>query len=87
MLVRYFAAAAAAAGTDEEHVRTSTVLSRRDLEQLLTRLHPVAPEGERTLAQVMPRCALLVDGIVARDPEAPLAPGATVDVLPPFAGG
>ncbi|RLY94387.1 molybdopterin synthase sulfur carrier subunit [Kocuria tytonicola] len=87
MLVRYFAAAAAAAGTDEEHVSTSTVLNRTDLEQLLVTLHPVAPEGERTLAQVLPRCSLLVDGITARDPATPLAPGATVDVLPPFAGG
>ena len=87
MLVRYFAAAAAAAGTDEEHVRSTTVLSRTDLEQLLVTLHPVAPEGEPTLAQVLPRCSLLVDGTAVRDPATPLAPAATVDVLPPFAGG
>ncbi|WP_330445487.1 MoaD/ThiS family protein [Kocuria rhizophila] len=87
MLVRYFAAAAAATGTEEEHVATATILTREDLEQLLVSLHPVAPPGEPTLARVLPRCSWLVDGVTARDPRAPLAPGATVDVLPPFAGG
>ncbi|WP_368410544.1 MoaD/ThiS family protein [Kocuria sp.] len=85
--MRYFAAAAAATGIDEEHVETTTVVTRTDLEQLLVTRHPVAPAGERTLAQVLPQCSLLVDGVATRDPSAPLAPGATVDVLPPFAGG
>ncbi|MGX5670770.1 MoaD/ThiS family protein [Kocuria rhizophila] len=87
MRVRYFAAAAAAAGTDEEHVATPLALSRTDLAQLLVSLHPVAPPGEPVLAQVLPRCSWLVDGVAAKDPLSPVAPGATVDVLPPFAGG
>lgn len=85
--MRYFAAAAAAAGTDEEHVATPSAVSRTDLQQLLVSLHPVAPHGEPTLAQVLPRCSWLVDGVAAKDPLSPVAPGATVDVLPPFAGG
>lgn len=87
MRVRYFAAAAAAAGTDEEHVVTPSALSRTDVQQLLVSLHPVAPPGEPALAQVLPRCSWLVDGVAAKDPLSPVAPGATVDVLPPFAGG
>ena len=85
--MRYFAAAAAAAGTEEEHVGTTTALTRSELQQLLIALHPVSPPGERTLAQVLPQCSWLVDGVASRDPQSPLAPGATVDVLPPFAGG
>lgn len=87
MLVRYFAAAAAAAGVEQEEVAVDTVLSRSELQRVLVDLHPVAPAGEKALAQVLPQCSWLVDGTAARDPEAPIAPSATVDVLPPFAGG
>lgn len=87
MLVRYFAAAAAAAGVPEEHVASHTAVTRDELQQLLVSLHPVPPAGEPALAQVLPRCSWLVDSVAARDPRAPVSPGATVDVLPPFAGG
>ena len=87
MLVRYFAAAAAAAGVEQEEVAAATALPRSELQQVLVNRHPVAPAGEKTLAQVLPQCSCLVDGTAARDPEAPIAPSATVDVLPPFAGG
>jgi len=30
---------------------------------------------------------VLVDGVASTDPATPVADGATVDVLPPFAGG
>jgi molybdopterin synthase sulfur carrier subunit len=33
------------------------------------------------------RCSFLCDGIAVRDAGMALAPGQTVDVLPPFAGG
>ncbi|GAA2043276.1 MoaD/ThiS family protein [Yaniella flava] len=40
----------------------------------------------QTTAQVISRCSVLVDGVRA-NPQTQLADGATVDVLPPFAGG
>ncbi|WHF22399.1 hypothetical protein QJS66_20195 [Kocuria rhizophila] len=84
--VRYFAAAAAAAGTEEEHVATPLALSRTDLAQLLVSLHPVAPPGEPPSRRCPP--LLVARGRRGRqDPHSPAAPGAAVDVLPPFAGG
>lgn len=87
MLIRYFAAAAASAGTEQEEVAADMTMTRSELQQVLTNLHPVAPEGEKTLAQVLPQCSWLVNGVAHKDPEAAIAPAATVDVLPPFAGG
>ncbi len=37
--------------------------------------------------EVLEQCSLLIDGERARGPETAVPPGATVDVLPPFAGG
>lgn len=62
-------------------------MTRSELQQVLTTLHPVAPEGEKTLAQVLPHCSWLVNGVAHKDPGSAIAPAATVDVLPPFAGG
>ena len=87
MLVRYFAAAAAAAGTEQEEIVSETTMTRSELQQVLTNLHPVAPAGEKTLARVLPQCSWLVNGVRQRDPQGSIAPAATVDVLPPFAGG
>jgi molybdopterin synthase sulfur carrier subunit len=36
---------------------------------------------------VLTACSFLVDGTQTRDRSVALAPGAVVDVLPPFAGG
>jgi molybdopterin synthase sulfur carrier subunit len=36
---------------------------------------------------VLDRSSYLVDGVAWHDRAAPLPPAATVDVLPPFAGG
>lgn len=87
MLIRYFAAAAASAGTEQEEVAAESVMERSELQQVLTTLHPVAPAGEKTLAQVLPQCSWLVNGVAVRDPHASIVPSATVDILPPFAGG
>ncbi|MBD2764296.1 MoaD/ThiS family protein [Kocuria sp. cx-455] len=87
MLVRYFAAAAASAGTEQEEVVAHATMTRSELQQVLTTLHPVAPPGEKTLAQVLPQCSWLVNGVRHQDPESTIAPASTVDVLPPFAGG
>ncbi len=39
------------------------------------------------LARVLDRSSYLVDGVACHDRTAPLPADATVDVLPPFAGG
>jgi molybdopterin converting factor small subunit len=76
--VRYFAGARAAAGVETEARQAAT------LADLVGQL--VADHGVR-LEKVLTACSFLVDGAQARDRDVPLAPGAVVDVLPPFAGG
>ncbi|MEI5584071.1 MULTISPECIES: MoaD/ThiS family protein [unclassified Agromyces] len=77
VLVRYFAAAAEAAGVEEERLGpTPTLGELRDV--LVSRYG--AP-----MARVVANGSFLVDGVVRRDPATPI--GAQVDVLPPFAGG
>ena len=79
--VRLFAAAAHAAGHDEVSVDAESV------PQALAAVTAVATDPRR-FAAVLERCSLLVDGMAQRvDSQALLQPGATVDVLPPFAGG
>lgn len=75
--VRYFAAAAEAAGTATETVDATTAGELRAA--------MVAAHGA-DLERVLTRCSLLADGVRLSDDAAPLT-GATVDVLPPFAGG
>ena len=57
---------------------------------------PAPPAGARpaaggrrhaALADVLPRCSLLVGGVRAASDDTPVAADETVDVLPPFAGG
>lgn len=76
--VRYFAGAAEAAGTDKEQVSATSV---GELIAVVVAVH--GPGLQRVIEQ----CSLLADGVYVRDPRLPLAEGATVDVLPPFAGG
>ena len=76
--VRYFAGARAAVGVDTEARDAGTL---QDLVGQLVDAH-----GER-LERVLTACSFLVDGTSTRDPAMVLAPGAVVDVLPPFAGG
>lgn len=77
--VRYFAAARSAAGVSEESAPGG--LSLDELTDALAGRH-----GER-LASVLKVASFLVDGVVRHDRQQPLPPNATVDVLPPFAGG
>jgi molybdopterin synthase sulfur carrier subunit len=79
LTVRYFAGARAAAGG----IRTEQInaASMDELTQALTERH-----GER-LAVVLKAASYLVDGLACHDRRAALPQGATVDVLPPFAGG
>ncbi|MFF5081968.1 MoaD/ThiS family protein [Actinoplanes sp. NPDC000266] len=77
--VRYFAGArAAAGGVSTEPIEAASV---NDLKQALTNRH-----GER-LGVVLKAASFLVDGLACHDAQALLPAGATVDVLPPFAGG
>ncbi len=78
LTVRYYAAARAASGVAEETMPGET------LEAL--RATMVAAHGDQ-LAKVLSAASFLVDGVAWRDHDAPLPPGGTVDVLPPFAGG
>ncbi|HIV58347.1 MAG TPA: MoaD/ThiS family protein [Candidatus Stackebrandtia faecavium] len=77
--VRYFAAARAASGVDSEHFEATTT---KQLREAMQQRH-----GQR-LSTVLASCSILVDGTTAHHDEAHSLPrGATVDVLPPFAGG
>jgi sulfur-carrier protein len=78
--VRYFAAARAAAGFDDEIIGVAPGTT------VATLVHNL---GERSpeLAKVLSRCSYLCDGIAVRDLGLTLSDAQTVDVLPPFAGG
>jgi molybdopterin converting factor small subunit len=79
LTVRYFAGARAAAnGVSAESAAAGSL---EELSQLLTDRH-----GER-LGLVLKSASFLVDGLSCHDRQAPLPAGATVDILPPFAGG
>ncbi|HEV8570047.1 MAG TPA: MoaD/ThiS family protein [Actinoplanes sp.] len=79
LTVRYFAGARPAAGGASIETVAATTLD--DLTQVLADRH-----GER-LAVVLKGASFLVDGLACHDRQATLPAGATVDVLPPFAGG
>lgn len=75
--VRYWAAARAAAGVDDD-----TLPGPDTVDGLLARLAETRP----ALRAVLPACSVLVDGLASRG-AAPVPAGATVEILPPFAGG
>lgn len=74
--VRFFAAAEEAVGSSQLTVDAA------DLAALQARLRGDHP----ALAEILPRCSVLVDGARVDDGW-PLGADAVVDVLPPFAGG
>jgi molybdopterin converting factor small subunit len=76
--LRYFAAAADAAGRADE-VWDEPVATVGELRAAL-----IARYGA-PMERVLATGSFLVDGVVSRDPARAL--GARVDVLPPFAGG
>jgi molybdopterin synthase sulfur carrier subunit len=79
VLVRYFAAAAEAAGVPEERLELAPDATVATLRELLSSRYGPAME------RVLKSGSFLVDRVVSRDPSRPL--GAQVDVLPPFSGG
>lgn len=78
--VRYFAAARAAAGVEEETLGLAAGTSVKGLVAMLSARDP-------KLAAVLDRCSFLCDGVAVRNRAEPLETNQTVDVLPPFAGG
>ncbi len=76
--VRYFAAAADAAGREEETI----ALEEPTVSALRTAL---ASRYGEPMERVMRSGSFLVDAVVSRDPSRTIRE--TVDVLPPFAGG
>ena len=79
--MRYFAAAKAAAGVEEDRVEATTLAEVLAAVRLLH-----GPPLDAVLA----RCSYLVDGHPAgtRDHDTVVVrPGSVVDCLPPFAGG
>lgn len=80
LTVRYFAAARAAAGTEAVVVDVSPESTLADLEVTLA-------DGNPELVRVLARCSYLRDATALCDRTVPLGECATLDVLPPFAGG
>ncbi|GLW29947.1 MoaD/ThiS family protein [Actinoplanes regularis] len=79
LTIRYFAGARAAArGVSTEEISAGSLA---ELVQILTDRH-----GEQ-LGLVLKVASFLVDGLTCHDRRAALPTGATVDILPPFAGG
>ena len=79
MEIRYFAAARAAAGVASERRVCSSSDLISDLLRSLECSHP-------RLKSVLPRCSVLLDA-VAVTTDRRVGSAATLDVLPPFAGG
>jgi sulfur-carrier protein len=88
MNVRYFAAARAAAGVDEERYELSAGDTLATLlEAILAAERPEPPAGTPPLPRILSRSSFLLNEVAVRDRSAALKPDDVVDVLPPFAGG
>ncbi len=77
--VRYFAAAAEAAGCEEEQLALSGEPTLGALKAVLVERY-----GD-LMGRVVESGSFLMDGVVRRDETHPV--GERVDILPPFAGG
>lgn len=81
--VRFWASARAAAGHESDTVGAGT------LADVLAAVRAANPDNKR-LADVMSMCSVLIGDVpvTTSDPaEVDVPPGATVELLPPFAGG
>ncbi|KRE76491.1 MoaD/ThiS family protein [Arthrobacter sp. Soil762] len=88
MNVRYFAAARAAAGVEEEFFDLAPGATVADLLQaVLTVDRTEPPAGTPPLQRILSRSSFLLNEVAVRDRTTVLTPGDVVDVLPPFAGG
>ncbi|MDQ1632689.1 MAG: sulfur-carrier protein [Frankiaceae bacterium] len=77
-VVRYWAAARAAAGCAEEPMAAGP------LDDVVTEL--AARHGER-LGRILGYCSFLLDGRAVHDRTVVVEAGSVLEVLPPFAGG
>ena len=88
MNVRYFAAARAAAGLEEETFDLApgaTVADLLDAGRSMERPEP--PAGTPPLPRLLSRSSFLLNEVAVRDHSVVLKADDVVDVLPPFAGG
>jgi molybdopterin synthase sulfur carrier subunit len=84
--MRYWASARAAAGTDSDAVE---VVGPVSLAELVARVRAAHADSQR-FSEVLGCCAVMVGDrpVTTDDPAAVIVqPGATVEFLPPFAGG
>ena len=79
--VRYFAAARAAAGAESEALELPEGSTVDDA------IAAIRDKHGADLERVLGRCSFLLDEVAVRDRAVPVADGALLDVLPPFAGG
>ena len=88
MNVRYFAAARAAAGVEEEAYDLPSGSTVADLLQAVLAMDRAAPpDGTPPLQRILSRSSFLLNEVAVRDRATVLNQGDVVDVLPPFAGG
>ncbi|WP_457949338.1 MoaD/ThiS family protein [Pseudarthrobacter sp. alpha12b] len=88
MLVRYFAAARAAAGFEEEKFELPDGATVADLlEAVLAVERAEPPAGTPPLPRILSRSSFLLNEVAVRNHSTVLGPDDVVDVLPPFAGG
>jgi sulfur-carrier protein len=84
--LRYWASARAAAGTDSDAVEVPGAVTLAELVGRAKQAHADSPR----FAQVLSCCSMMVGDrpVTTDDPTQVLVqPGATVEFLPPFAGG
>lgn len=84
--VRYWAAARAAAGVGEDVLEVTGPLTVEQIRERALALHPDADGLDRVIAA----CSVVIDDqpMGRRTPDSVrVAPGQTVEFLPPFAGG
>ncbi|MGH1977022.1 MoaD/ThiS family protein [Rothia sp. L_38] len=93
MQINFFAAARAAAGISSLTVELGQLPTPTlaGLQAYLAREFTGTTPSGQTLADILPRCTFLVDGVAASgeqlDDSALLKQAERLDVLPPFAGG
>jgi molybdopterin synthase sulfur carrier subunit len=84
--LRYWASARAAAGTDSDALEVHGTVTLADLVARAREAHADSPK----FAQVLSCCSMMLGDrpVTTDDPASVLVhPGATVEFLPPFAGG